>query len=122
MRCFLTQIMMVLSLQRWDGTQPDHSRANTLLPNMQVWRTQLPAKPHVPQLLETAPNKKPPSHTSNKRTHQQPGLSQVPEQPCSSAKPLYAAVAEEPVTFQSHRPLSQSKGKACPFLHIALHW
>ena len=69
MCCLLIQTMVVLSLQRWDGTQPDSGRANTLFPSTQVWTTQLPARPPVPQLLETAPSKRPPSHISSPALH-----------------------------------------------------
>lgn len=51
--CLLTQIMMVVHLQQWDGIWPDTARANKLPSSLQVWTTHLLARSHVPQLLET---------------------------------------------------------------------
>ena len=100
------------------GGNRDRQWQGHFSPACLLQKSWLPARPHVPQLLEIAPSKRPASHTSDKRTDQQPSPSQMPDQPCRPAKPLNVAVAKQPVMFHSHRALSQNEGKACPSLPV----
>lgn len=84
---------------------------------MQTRTTQRPARPHAPQLLESAPSKRTPNH--NNKRDQQPGSSQINAWP--AMQPCHVPTHSHKAALASaHKPQPAPSGEACLSLPITL--